>query len=217
MYMNVLLRCTFTLDRQQNARFIGEAKAMPTSKLRDTAGLENGGIDYSIPRWYVAYTKARHEKKVAAHLEMKQVEVFLPLYRTTHMWNARRAVLQLPLFPGYVFVRTSLQDRLRVLDAPGLIQLVGSRGMPIPLTDAEVEQFRVCVSLGLNAEPVPYLQSGDVVRIVDGPFEGWKGRVIRSDGETRFVLSVDMIMRSVAVKIEASRLERICEANAAAA
>lgn len=191
---------------------------MLTSELRDTAGLEDrrGSADCSIARWYVAYTKARHEKKVAAHLEMKQVEVFLPLYETTHVWNKRRAVLQLPLFPGYVFVRTSLEDRLRVLEAPSLIQLVGSRGMPIALPDAEVEQLRACLSLGFNAEPVPYLHSGDVVQVIDGPLEGWKGKVIRRDGETRFVLSVDLIMRSVAVKVEASCLE-LCAASTAAA
>ncbi len=188
------------------------------SELRDIAGLEEdrGSTDCSIARWYVAYTKARHEKKVAAHLEMKQVEVFLPLYKTTHLWNKRRAVLNLPLFPGYVFVRTSLQDRLRVLEAPSLIQLVGSRGMPIALPDAEVEQLRACLSFGLTAEPVPYIHSGDVVRIIHGPLEGWKGKVIRRDGETRFVLSVDLIMRSVAVRVEASWLE-LCAASIAAA
>ncbi len=191
---------------------------MLRSEPRD-AGVEDhhrGGAEWSSTRWYVAYTKARHEKKVAAHLEMKQVEVFLPLYKTTHIWNKRRAVLHLPLFPGYVFVRTSLEDRLRVLEAPGLIQLVGSRGAPVALPDAEVEQLRACLSLGFNAEPVAYLNSGDVVRVTNGPLEGWKGKVIRRDGETRFVLSVDLIMRSVAVKVEASCLE-LCAANTAAA
>ncbi len=189
---------------------------MSKSEFGSTSGLDHGSTDCSIPHWYVAYTKARHEKKVAAHLEMKRVEVFLPLYGTTHFWNGRRADLHLPLFPGYVFVRTALRDRMRVLEAPGLIQLVASRGMAIPLPDEEVEQLRACLSLGLNPEPIPYLQSGDVVRIVDGPLEGWKGRVLRRDGETRFVLSVDLIMRSVAVKVEASRLERLCAATAAA-
>jgi transcription antitermination factor NusG len=191
---------------------------MSRSGFENTVGLEDyrSGTDCSIARWYVAYTKARHEKKVAAHLEMKRVEVFLPSYETTHFWNGRRAVLHLPLFPGYVFVRTALQDRLQVLEAPGLIQLVASRGMPIPLPDDEVEQLRACLSLGLNPEPVPYLHAGDVVRIIDGPLQGWTGRVLRHDGETRFVISVDLIMRSVAVKIEASRLERIAVHTAAA-
>lgn len=192
---------------------------MFTSEHGNTAGLEEyrDAAECGIARWYAAYTKARHEKKVAAHLEMKRVEAFLPLYKATHLWNGRRALLHLPLFPGYIFVRTSLQERLRVLEAPGLIQLVGSRNAPIPLPDAEIEQLRACLSLGLNPEPIPYLNAGDVVRILDGPLAGWKGKVLRRDGETRLVLSVDLIMRSVAVKVEASRLERIYAANSAAA
>jgi len=191
---------------------------MSVSEL-GTHGLEGcpGRSDSATVRWYAAYTKARHEKKAASYLEMKQVEVFLPLQKTTHYWNGRRAVLQLPLFPGYVFVHTSLQDRMRVLEAPSVLQLVNSKGLPIPLPDADVEQLRACLSLGLNAEPVPYLNTGDLVRIADGPLAGWKGRVIRRDGELRFVLSVDLIMRSVEVKIEASSLERICAATTAAA
>ena len=189
---------------------------MSISGIRNAAGLNDfGGSDCSTPRWFAAYTRARHEKKVAAHLQMKQVEVFLPLYKTTRNWNGRRAVVDLPLFPGYVFVRISLHDRLLVLEAPGVTHLVNSGGRPIPLPDGEVEQLRSCLALGLKPEPVPYLRTGDMVRIADGPLAGWKGRVIRCDGETRFVLSVDQIMRSVAVKIDASHLERLCATVAA--
>ena len=187
---------------------------MSTPGLRDAAGLNFGRNDCGTPRWFAAYTRARHEKKVAAHLQMKQVEVFLPLYKTTHNWNGRRAVVDLPLFPGYVFVRISLQDRLHVLEAPGVTHLVNSGGRPIPLPDGEVEQLRSCLALGLKPEPVAYLRAGDLVRIADGPLAGWKGRVIRCDGETRFVLSVDQIMRSIAVKVDASHLE-LCATVAA--
>jgi transcription antitermination factor NusG len=192
---------------------------MSASKFEDAADLGacQDRSDSTVVRWYAAYTKARHEKKAASYLEMKQVEVFLPLHKTTHWWNGRRAVLHLPLFPGYVFVRTSLQDRIRVLEAPSVLQLVNSKGLPLPLPDAEVEQLRACLSQGLNAEPVDYLNTGDLVKIADGPLAGWKGRVIRRDGELRFVLSVDLIMRSVEVKVEASSLERLCAANTAAA
>jgi transcription antitermination factor NusG len=175
-----------------------------------------GGNDCRIASWYAAYTKSRHEKKVAAHLEMKRVEVFVPLYNATHIWNGRRAALQLPLFPGYVFVRISLEDRMRVLEAPGVIHLVGSAGLPIPLPDAEVDQLRKCLAPELKAEPLPYLRTGDQVRIVDGPLAGWTGMVVRHDGETRFVISVDLIMRSVAIKVEAWQLELICAASTAA-
>jgi transcription antitermination factor NusG len=190
-----------------------------TSGLQDAAALADrlGGTDYHSSNWYVAYTKARHEKKVSAHLQMKQIEVFVPLYKTTHRWNGRRAALDLPLFPCYVFVHISKQDRMRVLEAPGVIQLVGCKGVPIPLPDAEIEQLRTYLSLGLEAEPFPYLSAGDLARIVEGPLAGLTGMVVRRDKETRFVLSVDLIASSVAVSVEASQLERICAANLAAA
>lgn len=172
--------------------------------------------DYHSSRWYVAYTKARHEKKVSAHLQMKRVEVFLPIYKTTHRWNGRRALLQLPLFPCYVFVRISLHDRLRVLEVPGVIHLVGTGGLPTPLPDAEIEQLRNSLSCGIQAEPYPYLYSGDSVRVIDGPLVGLTGKVIRRDKETRFVLSVDLIMRSVSVNVEESQLERVYAAGSAA-
>ena len=60
-------------------------------------------------RWYAAYTCARHEKRVAQQLEVRQVENFLPLYRSVRRWKDRRKELQLALFPGYVFVRMDLE------------------------------------------------------------------------------------------------------------
>jgi transcription antitermination factor NusG len=187
--------------------------------LGDVASLEefSGGTGCNTASWYVASTKARHEKKVAVHLQNKRVEVFVPLYKTTHSWKGRRAVVHLPLFPGYVFVHIPLQERMRVLEVPGVIRLIGSKGLPIPVPDAEVEQLRSCLSFGFNAEPIPYLRTGDLVRIVDGPLAGLKGRVVRRERTTRFVLSIDLIMRSVAVNVEASQLQLIRAVNIAAA
>jgi transcription antitermination factor NusG len=106
---------------------------------------------------------------------------------------------------------------MRVLEVPGVIRLIGSKGLPIPVPDAEVEQLRSCLSFGFNAEPIPYLRTGDLVRIVDGPLAGLKGRVVRRERTTRFVLSIDLIMRSVAVNVEASQLQLIRAVNIAAA
>jgi len=74
---------------------------------------------YIEPRWYAAYTSANHEKRVAEQLKLRSVEHFLPLYDSVRRWKDRRMKLQLPLFPGYVFVRLALRDRLQVLQVPG--------------------------------------------------------------------------------------------------
>src|SRR5437870_2014519 len=94
------------------------------------------------PRWYAVYTCARHEKRVAAQLEQKTVESYLPLYNTVHRWKDRRAQVQLPLFPGYVFVRIALRERLKVLEVSGVVRLVGMQGRPAPLPEDEIVALR---------------------------------------------------------------------------
>src|ERR1700757_5213534 len=103
--------------------------------------------------WYAAYTVARHEKTVAEHLRQRDVECFLPLYDTVRRWNNGRHLVQAPLFPGYVFVRMTLRDKLRVLQVPGLVQLVTFQGAPAPLPDSEVEKLRGALASGVTAQP----------------------------------------------------------------
>src|SRR5215469_2590684 len=87
------------------------------------------------PRWYAAYTHARHEKRVDAQARERGIECFLPLYRSMRRWKDRRKELELPLFPGYVFVQIPLRSRLGVLTIPGVTQLVMFGGVPAPLPE----------------------------------------------------------------------------------
>ena len=117
--------------------------------------------------------------------------------------------LQLPLFPGYVFVRVELRNRLRVLQIPGVASLVGFGGVPTPLPDAEVEALRIGVNGGLRAEPHPYLTIGRRARITKGPLMGLQGILLRFRAEWRVVLSLELIQRSVVVDVDASAVEPI--------
>src|SRR5690348_10289147 len=112
---------------------------------------EKATTESGISRWYAAYTSANHERRVADQLSARQVEHFLPSYVCVRRWKDRRVTLQLPLFPGYVFVRVDLRNRLRVLQIPGVASLVGFGGVPTPLPDAEVEALRIGVNGGLRA------------------------------------------------------------------
>jgi transcription antitermination factor NusG len=162
---------------------------------------------YHEPRWYAAYTSANHEKRVAAQLGVRQVECFLPLYASVRRWKDRRVRLELPLFPGYVFVRLALPDRLRVLQVPGVARLVGFNGLPSPLPDSEIEALKAGLASGVRAEPHPYLTVGRRVRVKAGPLAGAEGVLARKKNGTRFVISLDLIMRSVTVDVDALELE----------
>ena len=157
---------------------------------------------FAEPHWYAAYTRAQHEKSVAAELGMREVEHFLPLYSCVRRWKDRRVQLELPLFPGYVFVRLALRDRLRVLQIPSVVRLVGFSGQPTALPDTEMEIMRSGLSQSSCAEPHPFLTVGRRVRITGGPFAGLEGVLRRKKSGTRVVVSLGLIQRSVAVDVD---------------
>ena len=175
--------------------------------MAHTAEYESLGFPaaYFEPRWYAAYTRANHEKQVAEQLRERGVEHFLPLYESVRRWKDRRMRLQLPLFPGYIFVRLPLRDRLQVLQIPSVARLVGFGENPaVPLPDEEIETLRGGLSSGLRAQPHPYLTIGRGVRIKNGPLAGMEGILRRRNGNFRIILSVDMIQRSFIVEVDAA-------------
>ncbi len=165
--------------------------------------------EFYEPRWYAAYTCAKHEKRVAEQFTQRALENFLPQYESVRRWKDRRVKLQLPLFPGYVFVRLALRDRLRVLETPSVVRLVGFNGRPAALPDKEMEALRACVKARLAAEPHAYLTVGRRVRIKTGPLAELEGVLIRKKNTFRVVLSLDLIARSAAVEVDAADVERI--------
>jgi len=156
----------------------------------------------AVPHWYAVYTCSRHEKRVAEHLEGRAVEVFLPQYETVSRWKDRRVCLNLPLFPGYLFVHIQLCERVRVLEVPGVVRLVGANGQPAALPDCELEKLRDGLSGSLRAEPHPFLAAGRRVRIVRGPLDGLVGILLRHKGQYRVVISLDLIQRSICVDVD---------------
>jgi len=161
--------------------------------------------------WYAAYTCANHEKRVAEQLAERSVEHFLPVYEAVRQWKDRRMHLQLPLFPGYVFVRFALSDRLQVLKIPSVANLVSFNGTPAVLPEAEIEALKAGLEHGVKAEPFPYLKVGKRVRVTAGPLEGLEGILVRRKNALRFVISLDLIQRSILLDIDAASVEPVYE------
>jgi len=165
---------------------------------------EAGGIASGVGdnRWYAAYTCTHHEKRVAQQLSERQIENFLPMYRSVRRWKDRRKELQLALFPSYVFVRMNLKDRLRVLQLPGVVSFVSFGGNPAPLLDIEIETLRQGNANPTQISPHPYLKVGRRVRVRSGPFAGTEGILMRRRDGCRVVVSIDLLMRSVAMEVD---------------
>ena len=156
----------------------------------------------AVEHWFAAYTCARHEKKVASQMQERGIECFLPLYHSVRRWKDRRKELDLVLFPSYVFVKLALKDRLRVLQLPGVVRFVTFNGDPAVLPARDVEALRNGLAHRLLPEQHPYLRAGRRVKVVHGPLTGAEGFLSRWKNSTRLVISIDAIMRSIAIEID---------------
>jgi transcription antitermination factor NusG len=161
------------------------------------------------PHWYAVYTRANHEKRVANQLAQRLVEHFLPFYDSVRRWKDRKVHLQMPLFPGYVFVRIPLFDRMRTLQIHSVVRLVGFNGYPAALPEEEIRAMQNGLKQGVCARPYPYITVGRRVRVVCGPLAGLQGILLRKKNLARVVVSLDMIKRSVAVEVSLDELQPI--------
>jgi transcription antitermination factor NusG len=157
------------------------------------------------PEWFAVYVMARHEKRVARHFEVRDIEYFLPLYTTQRRWkNGSKVTLQLPLFPSYIFVRISWDVRKKVFETPSVLSIVARGNSSIP--DSYIEFIRDQLHLQ-KVEPYPCPPVGNRVRIKEGALAGVEGILVRRKNEARIVLTVEAIMRSVAVEVNLDEVE----------
>jgi transcription antitermination factor NusG len=180
------------------------------SGQREPSGRESQNLLTEV-HWYAAYISANHEKKVAVELARRSVECFLPLYSSVRRWKDRRVELDIPLFPGYVFVRFCLKERLRVLQIPGVVRFVGFGNCAVQVPEIEIKQIQEILNQGFRAEPHPYLTSGKRVRVKGGPLNSLEGVILRRKNRSRLVISFDLIQRSVAVELDEARLVPITD------
>lgn len=168
-----------------------------------------GWAEYQQSRWYAVYTCSRRERVVAQQMESRMLECLLPTYRSVRRWKDRRRELALPLFPGYVFVNVSLRERLRVLEIPGVVQMVSFNGKPAFMPDAEIDALRNTLASHAQVIPHPYLRVGSRARVRSGPLSGLEGILVRRKDSCRLVLSIELIMRSLAVEIDEADVEPV--------
>jgi len=162
--------------------------------------------------WYAVYTIVRHEKKVNTALLNKNIETLLPLREFINQWKDRKKRVQLPLFPGYVFINISPENTkglLHIYNTQGVIRILSSNGIYAPIPAEQIDSIKKLTECGLNFDLYPYLSEGKKVVVTSGPMEGVTGKVIKRKGQDRLIVSVDLIKRSVGVELEAGLVELV--------
>ena len=156
----------------------------------------------NVDRWYALQLRSRWESSTAALLSCKGYQTFLPTYKNAKRGRDRSKEVQVPLFPGYLFCRFNVCERLPVLITPGVISVVGTGRVPIPVEESEIEAIQRMVSTGGRVEPCPYLEVGQVVRIEEGALTGIQGVLTSFKGSQRIVVSISLLRRSVGLDID---------------
>jgi transcription antitermination factor NusG len=193
--------------RQEQSDTVGVFSAVAKAAKKRRQIVERRPMIDSLAHWYAVYTCANQEKRVAERLNALGVEHYLPLYSSARRWKDRRVRLQLALFPSYLFVYLLLSNRLTVLQIPGVVNLVGFKGVHIPIPDGEIAKVRELLLHGYVAEPHRYLAVGRRVRVVNGPLQGVEGVVLNRKNRQRFVISFEAIQRSISVEVAGFDLE----------
>jgi len=167
-------------------------------------------------KWFALYTTARHEKRVAEHLQHRQIECYLPLYRSERRWSdGSKVTLDLPLFPGYLFIRIRRNERGSALSVPGAVAVVGGTGgEPAPLPDATIQALRAGLTLRA-AQPHRLITAGQRVRIRSDALSGFEGVVLRCKNSYRVVMTLQHIMQSYAVEVDLDDIELLPPAHSA--
>ena len=152
--------------------------------------------------WYALQLRTRFEKVVAMHLRGKGYEEFLPTYTSRRHWSDRVREIELPLFPGYIFCKFDVTDRLPLLVIPGVMSVVSFGGTPMSVPEREIAAIEHVVNSGMKYGPWPRMSVGQPVQVRYGPLRGVEGVVVEVKKNYQLIISVSMLQRSVAVEID---------------
>jgi transcription antitermination factor NusG len=161
--------------------------------------------------WYAVQTRSRHEKSVTTLLQTYGIHAYLPLVPEVHEWSDRRKTVQVPLFSGYVFVHTSdSNDAIsRIIRTEGVVFVLGNRSRGTPIPSEEIDSIKALLTHKIPYRNHSFLEIGQRVRIRGGALNGVEGILLEQKSETSLVISVNMIQRSLAMRVDGYEIEAI--------
>jgi len=161
--------------------------------------------DAGESNWYAVHVRCNQEWNVQKGLSCRGISHFLPCYESVRQWKDRRVKLDLPLFPGYLFVRIALGDRLRVVTVPHVVSLVGSGNNPTAISQEQIDWIQRGIEHG-NALPHEWLVVGQRVMVMQGAMAGLEGILVCKRNSSRVVIALESIAQAFAVEVDAQQL-----------
>lgn len=164
------------------------------------------------PAWYAVYAQVRHESKVYSRLIAKSFECLFPQIERWSRRRDRRKKIHVPIFPGYLFVRTIIDNyqQVKILQTPGVVNLVRNKDGPLPVPDSQISSLQTLLGSDSVLTSHPYLEEGMRVRIANGPLYGCQGILVRRRNEkARLVVAIDIIQQAVSVELSEEDVEPI--------
>jgi transcription antitermination factor NusG len=161
-------------------------------------------------RWYAVHTRSRHEKQVDLFLSERGVETFLPLVHTLSRRRDRKNYVDIPLFPGYLFVFAEKESLYDVKYTRGVTRIIGTDlGVPTPIPDRQIQDIKSVMETEVQLDPFPYLKKGRMVRVKSGPLKGLEGILVERKGHYKLVIRIDLLQKGAAAEVYISDIEPI--------
>jgi len=173
--------------------------------------MANNNIDKLVRSWYVLHTKSRFENVVNEGLTKKSIEIFLPKVKVRSKRRDRKAMIQVPLFPGYVFVKTDLNpyEHIEIVKTVGAVRIIGSKDGPVAVPEVNIESLKIMVAGNNSVITGTRFKKGDMIMVVDGPFAGVTGTFIRYKGKERVVVYIEALGQFASVEVREDDVEII--------
>jgi transcription elongation factor/antiterminator RfaH len=161
--------------------------------------------------WYVLHTRSRHESVAAGLLDKKSMEIFLPRVKVRSTRRDRKAMIQVPLFPGYLFIKTDLHPHhhLEIVKTAGVVRLLGNKHGPVPVAEETIESLKIMVAAEVPVVTGFRLQPGDRVLVVSGPFAGVAGTFVRYRGQGRVLVNIEALGQYAGVDVQEEDIETL--------
>jgi transcriptional antiterminator RfaH len=161
-------------------------------------------------KWYAIYTNPRAEKLVYQRLLEEEIETFLPLQKTFRVWSDRKKLIEKPLLPSYLFVKTTTKHFPQLYKIRGIVKLVSFEGKPVSIPQNQIDNLRLLVNsdaeISVTSEN---FVRGDNVEVVSGSLIGLTGELIKIGNRNRVVIRIDRLDQNLVVKIPKAFLRKI--------